>query len=389
LVGAEDDASPDAVSGLIAQNAAAAWFAAIILRGIHMKYTGLAPFLAAGALLGHLTSARAGAGEVITTVTPLQTNVTYAAAASGGAPELTTYVGYAVTVGNAPGNSNTINKFRFTGTTAVTDAAEQAVFSASDGLACVASNGGTSIECAIGTLRAGQSVSFAVFFKAPQKATNGVADGAGTDFVNFSGTTFYAEGTGGVPVSTPDNSAKPWAAAPVELGTNNPTFVKSAVQKIGGSLFTGSGAAASPADTWTTSVVVPASASYTTAQIEETTDVPLAANLLDRSITTLTIPGSFAKLVITLRRDASTIVKGAKIASARLYYDSPTTPAPGVVYPYEVLPCTDTTHGTLPKPGIPCISRRTEYTKKNAPTPDFEGDWEFEVFALDNGRYVN
>jgi len=354
-----------------------------------MQYIRVAAFSAAAALLGHLSLAHAGAGDVITSVTPLQSNVTYSAAASGAAPELTTFIGYTVTVGNAPTNNNTINKFRFTGTTAVTDAAEKAVFSSSDGLACGASSDGTSIDCAIGTLRAGQSVSFAVFFKTPHKALNGVADAAHTDFVAFSGTTFYAEGNGGVPNSVPDNSTKPWTAAAVELGTNNPSFVKSAVQKSGGSLFTGSGAAATAADTWTTTVVIPATTTFTTAQIEETSDVPLASNLLDRSITTLAIPGSFQQLVITLRRDASTIVKGAKIASARVYYDSPTTPAPGLAYPYEVLPCTDTTHGVLPKLGIPCINRRTEYTKKTAPTPDWEGDWEFEIFALDNGRYVN
>lgn len=354
-----------------------------------MQYIRPAACWAAAALFGHFPLAQAGAGDVITTVTPLQSNVTYSAAASGPAPELTTYVGYTVKVGNAPTNSNTINKFRFTGTTVVTDGAEKAVFSSSDGLGCTASGDGTSIECAIGQLHAGQSVSFAVFFKTPQKVVNGVADGAHTDFVNFSGVTLYAEGTGGVPNSVPDNSTKPWTATPVELGTNHPTFVKSAVQKSGGTLFTGAGAAATALDSWTTTVVIPATTTFTTAQIEETTDVPLAANLLDRSITTLSIPGSFQKLVITLRRDASTLLKGAKIASARVYYDSPTTPAPGVVYPYEVLPCSDTTHGVLPKPGIPCINRRTEFTKKTAPAPDWEGDWEFEIFALDNGRYVN
>jgi hypothetical protein len=333
--------------------------------------------------------AHAGAGDVITTVTPLQTNVTYSAPASGAAPELTTYVGYAVTVGNAPSNTNTINKFRFVGTTSVTDPAEQAVFSASDGLPCSASADGTSIECAIGQLRAGQSVSFALFFKAPQKVVNAVADAPASDFVSFSGSTFYAEGTGGVPVSVPDNSTKPWSAAPVQLGTNNPTSVKSAVQKTGGSLFTGDGAAATATDTWTTTVAIPAAPTFTTAQIEEASGVPLAPNLLDSSITTLSIPGSFQKLVITLRRDASTLIKGAKIASARVYYDNPTTPAPGVTYPYEVLPCTDTSFGVLPKPGLPCINRRTEYTRKNAPTPDWEDDWEFEIFARDNGRYVN
>jgi hypothetical protein len=349
----------------------------------------LAAGLVAASLFVPVQLAHAGAGDVTTTVTPLQANVTYGAPASAGAPELVTYLGYQVTVGNAPTNNNTINKFRFTGATTVSDPAEKAVFSSSEGVACTAGSDGTSIECLVGTLRAGESASFAVFFRAPQKAVNGVADAPQSDYVNFAGVTYFAEGTGGVPVSVPENSTKAWSAGPVELGTNNPTLVRSAVPKAGGSLFTGSGAAATAADTWTTTVVIPATAAFTTGQIEEATGVPLAANLLDSSITTLSIPGAFQKLTITLRRDASTIVKGAKIASARVFYDNPTTPAPGLVYPYEVLPCTDTTYGTLPKPGIPCINRRTEYTKKTAPTPEWEGDWEFEVFALDNGRYVN
>lgn len=344
--------------------------------------------LVGAASLAHGPSALAGAGIITTTVTPLQDNVTYSAPATGGAPSLNTFIGYAVTVGSAAGNTNTINNVRFTGTTVVTDAAEKAVFSASDGLACTPGMDGTTIECAIGQLRAGESVSFAVFFAAPQKVTNGVADGAGLDGVSFTGITFYAEGTGG-PNSVPQNSTVPWSAGAVTLGTANPTLVKSAVQKSGGSVFTGSGAAATGADTWTTTVVVPAAASYTTASIAESTDVPLAPDLTDKSTSELTIPGSFANLVIKLRRDASTILKGAKIASARVYYSNPTVPDPRVVYPYEVLPCSDTTYGVLPQPGIPCLNRRVEYTKRSAPALDWVGDWEFEILALDNGRYSN
>ena len=137
-------------------------------------------------------------------------------------------------------------------------------------------------------------------------------------------------------------------------------------------------------------MTVPASATYTTADVlEETIATPLAPNLADQSSSRLTIPGQFAQLVIKLRRDASTLLKGAKIASARVSYDDPSHPDARVVYPYEVLPCTDTTYGTLPQPGIPCIRTRTEYTKKNAPTADWVGDWEFEILANDNGRYTN
>lgn len=340
--------------------------------------------LAAAFLLAQASIAWAGAGLVTTVATPLQANVTYSTAAAGSTPALSTYLGYLVTVGNDPTNTNTINNMRFTASTAVTDGAEAATFASSEGLACTAGAGGTAIECAIGTLRAGQSVTFAVFFRSPVKVTNGVADADGQDAVSFSGITYYAEGTGGLGNSVPQNSTVAFAAAPVQLGTNSPSLVRSAVQKAGGQLFTG-GAVATAADPWTTSVMVPATATFTTAELAEAiSPVPLAPNLLNQSTTELTIPGSFAQLVITLRRDASTIVKGAKIGSAVLYYAKLVSDVP-----FAVPACTDTSFGVLPKPGIPCIAQRTEYTKKTAPTPEWEGDWEFVVYALDNGRYSN
>ena len=50
-----------------------------------MRHLRLAAGLAVGTLLTHLPLAHAGAGDVITMVTPLQSNVTYSAAALGGA----------------------------------------------------------------------------------------------------------------------------------------------------------------------------------------------------------------------------------------------------------------------------------------------------------------
>ena len=61
-----------------------------------------------GALFGAATAAFAGAGDIQTTVTPLQTNVTYSRAA----PLLDTFVGLKVQLTNAGGN--TINDISFT-----------------------------------------------------------------------------------------------------------------------------------------------------------------------------------------------------------------------------------------------------------------------------------
>ena len=76
--------------------------------------------------------ARAGAGQVTTVVTPLSPNVSYGIAATLTTPALKTWVGYRVEIANAGGN--TINAIRFTGSTLVTDGAEQALFSSVEGV---------------------------------------------------------------------------------------------------------------------------------------------------------------------------------------------------------------------------------------------------------------
>jgi hypothetical protein len=156
------------------------------------------------------------------------------------------------------------------------------------------------------------------------------------------------------------------------------------VKGVGGVFFTGGGIAATAADRWLTFVRVPGTGLVTTLEIiESTSNLPLASNLFTKETTDLTIPGSFSSLEIIVRRDASTIAPSAKIANARIYYAKPVNgvypPGPGT----EVFACTS----AGPTAGVPCIERRTEYTKKTAPTPAWEGDWEFVIRALDNGRY--
>jgi hypothetical protein len=335
-----------------------------------------------------VSAAYSGAGIVNTVVTPLQTTVTYSKA------PLTTYVAYRVQVSNAGGN--TVNNIRFTAKSEVQGGVGPALFDSAEGGSCQPTSDPTEVTCTIGQLTANvPAPPITLFFKAP---ANDTAFPPVADFVTLTGTTLYGEGTGGAG-SPPDNSIKEWeppyvTVAPVALGTPNPTEVKSAVPKAGGTLFTGDGAVATGGaggDKWTTTVVIPGG-TFTTAEIAETTGVPLASNLLDSSTSKLTIPGTFANLVITLRRDASTIVKGAKIASAKVYYSDPSHPDTRINYAspgFEVPPCSDTTYGPLPQLGIPCINRRTEFTKKTAPTPAWEFDWEFELLASDNGRYSN
>lgn len=331
-------------------------------------------------------SALAGAGTLSTVVTPLSPAVTYSSPAAAGVPALETYVGYAVSVVNVSGN--TINNVRFTGTARATDTDETVAFSSSEGIACSASADATSIECAIGQLRAGQAFPvFAVFFKAPAKdSTSPLPNGdaaacASTDCVSFSGASFYAEGTGG-PNSVPQNSTTPWAAAPVPLGTFNPTLVRSALPRAGGSLFTGSGGVSVGADPFATSVTVPAGASFTTAQISESPDGAGCANNFSACFRSdITIPGSFSPyLTIVLRQDVSTILKGTKIENVLIEYT-------GAGGPVLVGDCASPT--TPRSDGVPCIARRVHYKNNRTPgwTPALDGDFEWALINLGNGSY--
>lgn len=335
------------------------------------------------------SAALAGAGLLTTTVTPLTAEVTYStlASTSPARPKLDTYIGYTVSIVN--GGGNTINNISFTASMRITDVDEKALLSSIEGASCSVGGGGggTTLDCAVGQLKAGQAFpTFAVFFKAPVKDTaSPLPDGVAghcttTDCVSFSGITYYAETTGG-PNSPVDNSVSEWAAADVTLGTFNPTLVKSAVQKGGGNLFTGSGIA-SAADPFATSVIVPAGPTFTSAVILESPDaVSCGSNFSACFRSDITIPGTFSPyLTIVLRQDASTILKGTKIESVLIQYSG----SSGTVL---VGDCASPT--TPRSDGLPCIAKRTFYKSSRTPgwTPDLDGDFEWLLINLENGSY--
>lgn len=329
--------------------------------------------------------AQAGAGVLTTEVTPLSPEVTYSslASASPARPALDTYAGFLVRIVN--GGGNTINNVRFVGSSTVTDAQERALFASLDGATgCQVGADQTSLSCDIGQLRGGEAApAFVVFFKAPVKDTvSPTPDGqagacASTDCLRFSGITYYAEGTGGLENSTPQNSTAPWSAE-VTLGTFNPTRVKSAVQKSGGRLFTGSGGLSVDADRFATTVVVPPGTLATTAEIAEISE-PVCSVLSECFSTVITIPGTFTPyLTIIVRVDAAAIPRGTKIESVTVQYEggdvglcaSPTTPR---------------------SDGLPCIAARRAYpgnSKQGSSFPvELENDFEWTLINTRNGSY--
>jgi hypothetical protein len=307
-----------------------------------------------------------------------------------------TYAQYRVTITNN-GTAN-ISGLRLVGATSVIGGSGTATFyPASSDASCVATNAGqTSVQCSFPLLNVGNSIGpFFVTFNAP-------ADGTRIDFA------WQAVFNEGVPPGSSGDAGTVQAPA---LAAPNPDAVTSIVPANTSALtfFTGGGIATG-VDTWVTRVKVPANISVATKAkvIDAVTDVPLASNLLTLGTSTLTIPNtSFCAendsnfrehcLEVTLVRDASTIAKGAKIDSARIYYQK--TDAEGnpiLSHPLAEVPACDATLGVLPSAGQPCEDRaqRFAYPTRNKPKAPIQydtdalGDWRFVIYARDNGRYA-
>lgn len=363
-----------------------------VARAVARESAGLRRLAAVSALVGGAVcavgSAQAADPQVAISVTPIPSTVTFSRPAL--TPPLPTYAAYRIKVVN--NSTNTLNNVRFSGTTAVVLAnpeARSAPLREAIGLACATTNAArTSIECAIGQLRggggAGATAEFTLVFDTPTSGAAPVACSAdhpppSCDRISFSTTTYYSEGSsdngGAAHTDTTELTAH------THLGTPTTTEVKSFVPTGGGQFFTGidgvprSNADPALSDLWTTTVDVPSLAAGG-AQVLESNDL---------FISDVTIPGSFTGLIITLRRDASTIPKNAKIANSIITYQHDLSNAATKI---TVQSCAITGG---PTPGKPCFDASNppfEYTKRNAPIPDLIGDWEYRILAVDNGRFA-
>lgn len=194
------------------------------------------------------TSALGAAGAITPNVKPLTSQVTYSTSSS---PPLETFIGYTLNFTNT--DANTINDVRFTFVASATDTPAETVALLNPAALppdC-APTAVNSFACTKRQLRSGESFfaqPLVVFFRAPVKVVNGIADMLGEDVVSVGGALTYAEGTSGK--NPPPNSAVTWEGGPaaaVSLGTNNPVNIKSAVPKTGAKVFTGNGGVPVPA----------------------------------------------------------------------------------------------------------------------------------------------
>lgn len=340
------------------------------------------------------SSAFAGAGEVTTVVTPLSTNVSYTELATN-----PIFIVYAVNVKNEVGN--TINNIVFTGATAPAPASSGALatFDSATGATCTTTNSGkTAISCSIGQLKAGGRTSFYVTFVAPTAA-------AGSTATLFGGITYYAEGTGGLENSVPQNSTRTWTAENVSLGTTSPNNIKSGVPQVNKTLkfFTAPNLVdAALTDQITTTVSVAGTAPITsTLTIQEAalptdnTSCIAQGNFYRCYESELTIEdtstqppapfiypsGSGKYLGITLRIDRAAIKPGFKPSNVRVYYDGQLVNACQVTSP---------SGAPITYAALPCYTGVTYYKNWNRNSPWPQG-WEgsVDVFGVNdrNGRW--
>ena len=250
--------------------------------------------------------------------------------------------------------------------------------------------------CSLGQMAKNDTRTFLVIFEAPQAFDGTTTPGTPNKQLKLKSVLSFCSNT---TCGSTNNAVVVVDPAYTKLITaDDPAIasgVKSVIPSFGGSFFTGGVAAATPTDPWKTTVVVPSLTasnppqSFVTTSIEETTTLDTRVSCTSGQCwdTNLLIPdlhfpkSSGAKLTITLLKDAS-IVGSGTIKNATVWYIDSSNDIRALDS------CTDTGG---PSPGVPCIASRKEYAKtgtaKNPVPEGFAGDWEFVIYALDNGRY--
>jgi hypothetical protein len=321
------------------------------------------------------------------------------------------FVSFRVTVNNVGGN--VVNNVSFSARSRVLPASASdtdttdwpapavlAPFDSAAGAGCVRGATPDAVTCSIGQLRAagqaGSSASYLLFFASPTRT----GDPGFEEEVNLQWTASYSDSSNGERVDSDAGIADaPTAIEAFGLLTDE---FKSAVPLAGATLSTGSvdgDGLPQPADPWTTTVRVPgAVADYKQARGTERWDLILeSSDLIDRRITELVIPDTNyapAKILITLRRDFSTIRKGSKITNAKIYYTKSIDTDPSTAPDRAEVPfCTAVTvNGPyLDATGAwrPCIRSRTATPNKKVVNGKSEGYWQWVIEAYENGRYIN
>ena len=314
-----------------------------------------------------------------------------------------------------------LKKFSLKGTVAVQGSTEAPALFSAEGASCALSGG--ELDCEVpGELSGyGKTLSFTVTLKTPTAGTAIVVSGKALFFEWCCNWKATANASATTTLTDPDpnalNTFVPASQTATTLfsGSNTQSGVIGAIPIVD------SKTTPPINDPFTTTVIVPAGSASTTASVAER-ELAQSCSANPRCFESqLVIPGNFDFLKIILRRDRTTLMSSTKptghghhdgkdhgkghdrddddrysgqssIDNAIVKYfpdDDPAHPDKFVIVPNcSVVP------GGLPTPKNPCIASRKAYPvpKKGKPSSvpaGLEGDWEFIIHALDNGRYVN
>jgi hypothetical protein len=302
---------------------------------------------------------------------------------------LPTYASYRITITSLVRDH--LNNMSFKGAVSVQGSTQSATLFGTDGASCTLSAG--VLDCAVpGALGdTGQAASFTVTLKTPTAGSAIVLAGQATLLAHCCGSTQTNAASATTALAAPAadsfSTYVPTAQTPATLysGTRTQGGVVGSIPIVD----------ALTNDPFTTTVIVPGGSPATTASVSER-DVAQSCSANPRCFESkLLIPGSFDFLTIILRRDRTTLnpyhTGQSELDNAIVKYypdDDPANPDKFIIVPNcSVVP------GGLPTAKNPCIASRKAYPvpRKGKPAvpPGLEGDWEFVIRALDNGRYVN
>lgn len=354
--------------------------------------------------------AQAADPNVTITITPIPGTVNLRV------PPSTTQAAYRVSIVN--GSTNVLNEVQFRAHTRIDQTTAGTKFVEVDAAACgvAAGSNGAGLACNFGQLRGGaapasaNSRSFTVVFEAPSSGAQLFLDWTAT----------YKEGgsdNNGNSSPSNDSQSGSTATALVSSAFGNDKQLRSYFAKTTGALLSTRTGVPSDTDLWTTTVRIPSGVASGEARIVEDQDPNSCSPVIPSCVlSAIKVPGVYPDatpgdadlrfLVITLRRDATSIPSGVQIARSPVFYTPGTVDDAGVfqpaypanpAFPVQLKLCKDiggapsvAPAGTPPEQAAllqHCIKSFQEYPKNPAKAPPgLAGDWEWVIWATENGR---
>jgi hypothetical protein len=330
----------------------------------------------------------------------------------------TTQAAYQVTIVN--NSTNVLNNVGFEAATHIDlDTAPGTKYVEDDSAQCVATIDAArtpiGVRCNFGQLRGARqggpnSASFTVVFEAPS---------AGQKLLLKWTATYQEGGTDNNGNSSPSNDSQTGTVETVLVTSTSAQEDRRLrsyfAASTGALLFTGTGVPSglTSGDAWTTTVTIPKGHAGEAQIVEDDNSGNSCGPVLPLCLrSAISVPGSFSDpsigfLVITLRRDASTIPKGAKIDDAPLLYEpgsldtegefhKPFPDTPG--FPVRLKLCSALAGGapSLPRADasdvlaaaqqMRCIKSFKVYPNNSKTPASQQGDWEWVIWAIENGR---